>query len=621
MKTPLATLTLLGDATGGTPLFKHSPEASGGLFAELFNAQMADGINGVRQELPPARNPLGAASISAVDVQALGALNARAFLPMPAQILSGSVSYASETPEYPVQTDSEAAIPVVGNWQHASQEIDSGTPDVSQVQEETLSPIVDAQLVETGTTGNAQAEEDTMNTPAVQTTQASSAQNTVRQKQSDSFITETSFDRVLDQQVANRHQEQKSLDRQASERRQERSDKTDNDADNRTESTDAELQARARMAQQAGVVELDVSAAMQHAMTLAEAMRPSRLPDSELPANAVRIGQGDGALAATTGDKPAITGTAIPGNDQHAGGISPVSATGEPLSAANDAVAAAPTQADAAGAIKLAGVGTTADTDAASQALPAHQAAREAASAKSGTTAASAKDPVQSPTAAMFNAQQAKAETNSGSSQDAQQFAGAQTRTPTTEIAAKDSFTSAFGTVITAAVPATINGMPQALSGLHGATTPGNAARLSPQVGHPGWNQALGQHMVMMAGNAQQTATLTLNPPDLGPLQVVLQVQNSQADATFITAQPDVKQALEAALPRLREMMEQAGIELGQATVNTGTPQQQHAQQQHSNGQSAHVNAFAADSEETAPMLAALPTVGSNGRGIVDIFA
>lgn len=100
------------------------------------------------------------------------------------------------------------------------------------------------------------------------------------------------------------------------------------------------------------------------------------------------------------------------------------------------------------------------------------------------------------------------------------------------------------------------------------------AARLAPQVGAPGWDQALGQRVVWMAGNGQHSASLILNPPELGPLQVVLNVADSQATANFFAAQPEVRQALEAAMPRLREMLDAAGIELGQASVSSGGGQQ-----------------------------------------------
>ena len=100
--------------------------------------------------------------------------------------------------------------------------------------------------------------------------------------------------------------------------------------------------------------------------------------------------------------------------------------------------------------------------------------------------------------------------------------------------------------------------------------------KLTGRVGTPAWDQQLGQKVVWMAAGGDQSATLTLNPPDLGPVQVVLTVTNDQADAAFMSAQPEVRQALEAAMPRLREMMSEAGIAFGSATVSAGTPEQQH---------------------------------------------
>ena len=76
-----------------------------------------------------------------------------------------------------------------------------------------------------------------------------------------------------------------------------------------------------------------------------------------------------------------------------------------------------------------------------------------------------------------------------------------------------------------------------------------------------------------MAAGAGQSASLTLNPPELGPLQVVIHVHNNMANATFISNSPDVRQALTDGLPSLREMMSQSGIELGQTNVSSGDAQ------------------------------------------------
>jgi flagellar hook-length control protein FliK len=95
--------------------------------------------------------------------------------------------------------------------------------------------------------------------------------------------------------------------------------------------------------------------------------------------------------------------------------------------------------------------------------------------------------------------------------------------------------------------------------------------KLQARVGTTAWEAALGQKVCWMLGDQQHTASLRLDPPELGPLQVVLTVDNNQANATFFAAEPEVRRAIEAAMPRLREMMDAVGIQLGDATVGAGT--------------------------------------------------
>lgn len=94
--------------------------------------------------------------------------------------------------------------------------------------------------------------------------------------------------------------------------------------------------------------------------------------------------------------------------------------------------------------------------------------------------------------------------------------------------------------------------------------------RLSARVGTPAWDNQVGQKVIWMMGGEEQSATLELNPPDLGPVQVVLNVSNDMASVTFSAQQLEVRQALENSLPRLREMMSESGIALGNASVNAG---------------------------------------------------
>jgi flagellar hook-length control protein FliK len=154
------------------------------------------------------------------------------------------------------------------------------------------------------------------------------------------------------------------------------------------------------------------------------------------------------------------------------------------------------------------------------------------------------------------------------------------------------------------------------------------ADALSARVGTEAWENQVGQKVVYMLGSEEQTASLTLNPPDLGPLQVVLSVTNDQASVTFSANQEEVRQALEDALPRLREMMSESGIALGNATVNAGMPDGRQAQNQdqaaRNGGGFGSGNRRGDDKSATVADTAARPvtrTVALGDRGMVDTFA
>jgi len=87
------------------------------------------------------------------------------------------------------------------------------------------------------------------------------------------------------------------------------------------------------------------------------------------------------------------------------------------------------------------------------------------------------------------------------------------------------------------------------------------------RVGERGWDQAVGEKLVWMTNQKKQVAELHLNPPDLGPLKITITLDQSQASAQFVSAHASVREALELAMPRLREMLADSGITLGNTSV------------------------------------------------------
>lgn len=81
-------------------------------------------------------------------------------------------------------------------------------------------------------------------------------------------------------------------------------------------------------------------------------------------------------------------------------------------------------------------------------------------------------------------------------------------------------------------------------------------------VGQAGWDKAMGEKIQWMIGRNIQTAEVKLTPPNLGPLEIRVSVQQDQTSVNFIATQAPTREALEAALPRLREMLGEANLTL-----------------------------------------------------------
>ena len=152
---------------------------------------------------------------------------------------------------------------------------------------------------------------------------------------------------------------------------------------------------------------------------------------------------------------------------------------------------------------------------------------------------------------------------------------------------------------------------------------PTASASLSPQVGTPDWEDAFSQKVVFLTNAHQQSAELTLNPPDLGPLQVVLQVADNHAHALFVSQHQQVREAVEAALPKLRDALEAGGLGLGSASVSDGFARQANQQQAgNQGGGSGRRSGNGSGGGSVDNTVAAAATVSTRRTvGIVDTFA
>lgn len=106
---------------------------------------------------------------------------------------------------------------------------------------------------------------------------------------------------------------------------------------------------------------------------------------------------------------------------------------------------------------------------------------------------------------------------------------------------------------------------------LPGTTVTPAGLVIAQPIQHPGWPQSVGERVQWMLGQHVQAAHIRLNPPELGPIEVRILMQHDQTSVQFNAHHAHVRDALESTLPRLRDMLGDQGVQLGQLNVNVSS--------------------------------------------------
>ena len=112
------------------------------------------------------------------------------------------------------------------------------------------------------------------------------------------------------------------------------------------------------------------------------------------------------------------------------------------------------------------------------------------------------------------------------------------------------------------------NSFANAFVSAQSTATPTGSATIPVPFGQPGWGQAFNNQVVWAVNQGMPAAQLHLSPPDLGPMSVRISMEQDQASMTFNSPHAMVREAIEAALPRLRDMLDSQGITLVNVNVS-----------------------------------------------------
>ena len=110
----------------------------------------------------------------------------------------------------------------------------------------------------------------------------------------------------------------------------------------------------------------------------------------------------------------------------------------------------------------------------------------------------------------------------------------------------------------------------------------------------PGWSQGMGKQIVWMVQQNISSAEIRLNPANLGPIEVRIDLSEDQVNVALSSRHAVVREAMELALPKLREMFEANGLSLADADIS----QHSFAEQREQNTADNNRNVFSDNADQ-----------------------
>lgn len=157
--------------------------------------------------------------------------------------------------------------------------------------------------------------------------------------------------------------------------------------------------------------------------------------------------------------------------------------------------------------------------------------------------------------------------------------------------------------------------LPETAPALRGYTT-----SVELPVGHQQWGEQVVGKLTWLTAKNLSSAEIHLTPPDMGPMEVRMQVQQDQAHITVHSANQAVRDQLELNSHRLRDMLNEQGIELSGFDVADSSPNQSGQKQDAENQGAGRSESAIAGSGDEEPALASA-SVDLAWKGRISLYA
>lgn len=125
--------------------------------------------------------------------------------------------------------------------------------------------------------------------------------------------------------------------------------------------------------------------------------------------------------------------------------------------------------------------------------------------------------------------------------------------------------------------------------------------QLNTPMNSPNWGENFSQRVHWVVNQSISGAQIRLNPQHMGPIEVRIQMQNEQATVSFTAQHGATREAIDAALPRLREMFNEQNVNVVDIDVSQHSFAEQREQQASNNDEdtSAHLSEFDGEAEDS----------------------
>ena len=127
------------------------------------------------------------------------------------------------------------------------------------------------------------------------------------------------------------------------------------------------------------------------------------------------------------------------------------------------------------------------------------------------------------------------------------------------------------------------------------------------------WAERFSEHIIWLESQGIKSALIKLHPEDLGPLEISIKVIKDSASVSISSPNNHVRDVVDQALPRLREMMAEQGLNLGDVQIGADSNARHFSQPDNSN----ESQAIQHHEEEQKITTVSTQVV----RGLIDYFA